>query len=99
MKKICWFLGLALVAGCATQRPQGEMATASRPWMNTSLSPERRAALMAQHMTLDEKISQIHMMDVRDHPREVVGIPRLGVAPFKYAVGYRFGTFLFQALG
>ncbi|HTS13487.1 MAG TPA: hypothetical protein VMH00_15325 [Candidatus Limnocylindrales bacterium] len=23
----------------------------------------------------------------------------LGVAPFKYAVGYRFGTFLFQALG
>jgi hypothetical protein len=23
----------------------------------------------------------------------------MGVAPFKYAVGYRFGTFLFQALG
>ena len=55
--------------------------------MNQSLTPERRAALLVQQMTLDEKISQIHMMDVRDHPREVVGIPRLGVPPFKVTNG------------
>jgi hypothetical protein len=36
-------------------------------------------------------------------PFESLSLPcghySLGVAPFKYAVGYRFGTFLFQALG
>jgi len=55
--------------------------------MNRSLPPERRAELLVQRMTLDEKISQIHMMDVRDHPREVVGVPRLGIPPFKVTNG------------
>ena len=55
--------------------------------MNPSLAPEQRAALLVQQMTLDEKISQIHMMDVRDHPREVAGVPRLGIPPFKVTNG------------
>jgi beta-glucosidase len=55
--------------------------------MNQSLAPERRAALLVQQMTLDEKISQIHMMDVRDHPREVAGVARLGIPPFKVTNG------------
>jgi beta-glucosidase len=55
--------------------------------MNQSLAPERRAALLVQRMTLDEKISQIHMMNVRDHPREVAGVARLGVPPFKVTNG------------
>jgi beta-glucosidase len=40
-----------------------------RPWMNRALTPARRAELLVQQMTLDEKISQIHMVDKPDHPR------------------------------
>lgn len=32
----------------------------NRPWMNPSLSPERRAELVLQQMTLDEKIGLLH---------------------------------------
>ncbi len=30
------------------------------PWMNTSLSPDERAAMVVKEMTLDEKISMLH---------------------------------------
>lgn len=40
-----------------------------------------------KRMTLDEKISQIHMASNREHPREVPGIPRLGVPTFKITNG------------
>ena len=62
-------------------------AAASRPWMNTSLSPRRRAALLVHAMTLDEKILEIHMMNVKEHPREVPAIERLGVPAFKITNG------------
>jgi beta-glucosidase len=78
---------LLLATGCAAPRPPNDPADAGRPWMNQSLPPERRAALLVQHMTLDEKISQIHMMDDRNNPREVAGIPRLGIPPFKVTNG------------
>jgi beta-glucosidase len=55
--------------------------------MNQSLAPEQRAALLVRQMTLDEKISQIHMLDVRNHPREVAGVARLGIPPFKITNG------------
>src|SRR5215471_4145118 len=50
-----------------------------RTWMNTSLSPEKRAELIVHAMTLDEKLTQIHMMDSREHPRMIQGIDRLGI--------------------
>lgn len=78
---------LVLATGCAASRPPNEQAGADRPWMNRSLPSEQRAELLVQRMTLDEKISQIHMMDVRDNPREVAGIPRLGIPPFKVTNG------------
>ena len=34
--------------------------TASRPWMNTSLTPDQRADLVLAQMTLDEKIQLVH---------------------------------------
>ena len=62
------------------------------PWMNTSLSPDDRAALVVKQMTLDEKITLLHGTG---HPGlgpmsplssgsnggagYVVGIPRLGI--------------------
>jgi beta-glucosidase len=55
--------------------------------MNQSLSPVRRAELLVQQMTLDEKVSQIHMIDKPDHPREVPGIERLGIPVFKITNG------------
>ena len=55
--------------------------------MNTSLSPIKRAELLVHAMTLDEKIEQIHMADVKDRPREIPGIERLGIATFKITNG------------
>ena len=55
--------------------------------MNPSLSPVRRAELLVHEMTLDEKILEIHMMDTRDHPREVPAIERLGIPALKITNG------------
>ena len=78
-------LGICLVLqlGCFAQ----DRAPAGRPWMNPSLPPEKRAELLVKAMTLDEKISQIHMRDVREFPREVIGIDRLGLPAFKISNG------------
>lgn len=64
----------------------------SFPWMNTTLSPDERAAMVIKEMTLDEKITLLHGTG---HPGlgpmsplssgsnggagYVVGIPRLGI--------------------
>jgi len=37
-----------------------QSSPASRPWMNTSLSPDQRADLVVTQMTLDEKIQLVH---------------------------------------
>ena len=34
--------------------------TSAKPWMNSSLSPDERAAMVVKEMTLDEKISLLH---------------------------------------
>ena len=62
-------------------------ASAAKPWMNTTLTPEKRAELLVHEMTLDEKLTQIHMMDSREHPRMIQGIDRLGIPGFKITNG------------
>src|SRR5271170_6330714 len=59
----------------------------SRPWNDPSLAPEDRAALLVKQMTLDEKILEIHMLNVKTHPREVAGIARLGIPVMKITNG------------
>jgi beta-glucosidase len=67
-------------------------ANSSRPWMNSSLSPDQRASLVLKEMTLDEKISLVHGTGMSGlspmSPRAVrsnggagyvVGVPRLGI--------------------
>jgi len=62
------------------------------PWTNTSLSPDERADLLIQAMTLDEKIALLHGVGMpTDEPVTtenaasnrgvgyVVGVPRLGI--------------------
>src|SRR6202142_1238367 len=66
--------------------------TTSQPWMNTSLSPDERAALVVKEMTIDEKIALLHGTGMKGlSPMSplaiysnggagyVVGIPRLGI--------------------
>jgi len=68
--------------------------SADRPWMDQALSPDRRADLVLQEMTLDEKTSLLHGNGMPGWPREVpganpylgnggagfvLGVPRLGI--------------------
>ena len=75
-----------MAAPAVAQRPP------QRSWMNTSLSPDQRAALVLKEMTLDEKIQLMHGQGMpgwsRPMPRTylgnqgagfVLGIPRLGI--------------------
>jgi beta-glucosidase len=81
----------AAIAACLLIFATGAIAQdaqSSRAWMNRSLSPEQRAELLVKAMTLEEKISQVHMMDDRQrHPREVIAIDRLGLHAFKISNG------------
>jgi len=59
------FLGvsLTLFAGCvlsAQAQSPNAAAPASRGWMDKSLSPDSRADLLIEQMTLDEKIQLVH---------------------------------------
>jgi beta-glucosidase len=69
--------------------------TPKRPWMNESLSPDERASLLVNQMTLDEKIQLVHgsmAFGLPGFPRPVgalggdgfvPGIPRLGIPPLQ----------------
>ena len=70
----------------------GQSARKSHPWMNPSLSPDERAAMVVKEMTLDEKIQLLHgtgmaglspMSPLAVHSNGgagyVVEIPRLGI--------------------
>jgi beta-glucosidase len=79
---------LAIVAVGAPGAASGATAApADRPWLDAALPPFQRAEMLVQQMTLDEKILEIHMMDVSAHPREVPGISRLGIPTFKITNG------------
>ena len=68
--------------------------SANRPWMDKALSPDRRADLVLQEMTIDEKIALLHGNGMPGWPRSVpganpylgnggagfvLGVPRLGI--------------------
>jgi beta-glucosidase len=85
------------LAGCiAILILAGLPATAQMGWMNSSLSPDDRAAMVVKEMTLDEKISMLHgtgmvglslMSPLSVHSNGgagyVVGVPRLGIPPIQ----------------
>jgi beta-glucosidase len=81
-------LNLAVMSAFAVPRNNAS----SRPWMNTSLSPDERAAMVLKEMTLDEKISLLHgtgmqglgpmsplSVNSNGGAGYVVGVPRLGI--------------------
>ncbi len=64
--------------------------SALRPWMNRSLSPERRADLLIRAMTPDEKIAMlhgVHPMPVKGYVGYVPPNPRLGIPALTLADG------------
>jgi beta-glucosidase len=83
-------LSLALLP--ASAQTDSEHKKPPARWMNSSLSPDERAALVVKEMTLDEKISLLHGTGSADlgpvsplaaqsngGAGYVVGIPRLGI--------------------
>jgi len=91
-----WILGvlarlLILIAAVSSVMAQN----ANQPWMNTSLSPEERAALVLKEMTLEEKVSLLHGNGMEHAPQwqmplthisnggagYVEGVKRLGIPP------------------
>jgi beta-glucosidase len=79
-----------------------------RPWMNTSLDPDQRAALLIAQLTLDEKILLVHGIgwgplregapvppDNNGGAGQILGIPRLGIPSLQQAdsaVGVRMAA-------
>src|SRR5579885_3268170 len=92
-RRISFLLGLlsVMVPAARAQAVLPSLPT-PRPWMDTHLSPDRRAAIVLQQMTLDEKISLLHGTGMKNlspisplamysngGAGYVVGIPRLGI--------------------
>jgi beta-glucosidase len=97
-----WILTLALLAVSARGQggPGNQAPVVQGPWMDKSLSPDRRAELLAEQMTLEEKISLLHgtgWVDLAGPsafalPRRslggagfIPGIPRLGIPDLQMA--------------
>ena len=99
---MAWILTLALLAVSAQGqgRPGDEAPVARGPWMDKSLSPDRRAELLMGQMTLEEKISLLHGVGRKVFFRFpasqpppgtlggagfIPGIPRLGIPDLQMA--------------
>jgi beta-glucosidase len=85
------FIGIAVTLLCwclpaLAQAPKGDSKPGpGRPWMDKNMSPDRRADLLLQQMTLDEKVTLVHGLD-DPRPRNWLGgagfapgVPRLGI--------------------
>ncbi len=85
-----WIAFTGLLAGLLAQKPQ---SAPSGPWMDRSLSPDRRADLVLAEMTLDEKITLVHgtggfeQSGARSNGGAgmIAGIPRLGLPDLQLA--------------
>ncbi|HTW30602.1 MAG TPA: glycoside hydrolase family 3 C-terminal domain-containing protein [Candidatus Sulfotelmatobacter sp.] len=93
--RLCLSLSLALftlLLASAAAQSASKQHPANQPWMNPSLSPDARAAMVVKEMTLEEKITLLHGTGMKGlSPMSplviysnggagyVVGIPRLGI--------------------
>jgi len=81
-----------MVATASAQPPQGQSAPKG-PWMDKALSPDQRADMVVQQMTLDEKISMLRGRGgflaegaISNGGAGVIqGVPRLGLLPIQLA--------------
>ena len=85
--------------------PAGGQEPTKHAWMNRSLSPNQRADLLIQQMTLDEKITLVHGAEgPQMHLHSlggagyVPGIPRLGIPALQMTDG-RSGVAMYESRG
>ena len=96
ISRACLFVSAIVTLSIGMAVAQSGAAQPDRPWMNTSLSPDERAAMVVKQMTLDEKIGMLHgtgmeglgpMSPLAVHSNGgagyVVGVPRLGIPPIQ----------------
>lgn len=57
---VVFTIALSPVLAQHRSHPRNVNPAAGKPWMNTSLSPDQRADMVLQQMTLDEKINLVH---------------------------------------
>ncbi len=84
---------LGLMVATASAQPPQRQAAPKGPWMDKSLSPDQRAEMVVQEMTLDEKISMLHGRGgflaegaISNGGAGVIqGVPRLGLLPIQLA--------------
>ncbi len=91
------YLACAVLAGlpvaAASGQPPSRPQAPKGPWMDKTLSPDQRAALVVQHMTTDEKFSILHGRGgfqaegaISNGGAGVIqGVPRLGLLPIQLA--------------
>ena len=94
-------LGISVVlitstlSAAAGQNPnQATTPTVKGPWLDKSLSPDKRADLVVEQMTLDEKITLVHGVEgplAQQHSLGgagyVPGVPRLGIPALQMTDG------------
>ncbi len=100
MTKLVTFIGFALMScGPVTAQFTPPAKKPKGPWMDSTLSPDKRADLVIAAMTLDEKISLLHgggwgmiFADPNAPPSKslgnagfIPGIPRLGIPDLQIA--------------
>jgi beta-glucosidase len=102
---VCTILGIAGITAALLAASRPALAQApNRPWMDKKLSADRRADLVLQQMTLDEKVVLVHGLPGPQPPQALggagyaPGIPRLGI-PDVQSVDGRSGVGLRPARG
>src|SRR5258708_8053929 len=58
--RLCLLWLCVVTLGLPVFAQSGSADKTPHPWMNPSLSPDERAAMVVKEMTLDEKISLLH---------------------------------------
>ncbi len=106
-KKIVWVTLVSFIAAAPIESGAGaaplnqstntppSIAQSKLPWMDKSLSPEERAKLLIDAMTLDQKIQQLagspgeipELKECGTPMRHITGIPELGIPTFRITNG------------
>jgi beta-glucosidase len=101
-RRLLAWLCVAVCPALITAGPAGAAGRCGHhPWCDTSLSPDERAGLLVQALTLDEKISLLAGGDASVHTGSTNPVPRLDLPPTYVTdgpVGVRQGSSAATAL-